>query len=486
MSNMASALKMNKGTQRLIASADIKHHIFPLSLFLTREELMNSVRYGAKNIWIRITELDNGTLRFAIEDNGSGKADPVRLSSPAEANGGGTARYGAGLHIARLKRGNLGDSWSAAWKEAGTDEASCMRDDTQVRTLPIPFEKYHPWSKATDHGFIHTSIIQPTKLGSVALSEIAQNLREIVCGSMFPATLASVEIDITVTDKAGKVVSQANSKAEKWVSFEEAVLSAPGTQVWDKKTMMRGNVRTTVTYAEVKLKGRNGCIKDFPNYGAVNAPHAMIGQEGFFVADMPLHEALERPKHGSAMYRKYMFVEFDLVGSTDVTALPTPASTKTSYLSECQTYRDCMKDVRGAQPSKWASWNKTTPEASPAISDASSPDVAPAPAPAKKKPGRPPKAKPAPAPEPAPAPAPAPDAPAPKKTRIVIRKKGASPAPAQAPVPEPEPAPEPAPAPEVDEAVVPVVDPDVEWFHTVVARMRGVLERYPDLRTGLV
>jgi hypothetical protein len=304
---MSSLSKMTKGTQRLIASADIKHHIFPLSLFLTREELMNSVRYGAKNIWIRITELPDGTLRFAVEDNGNGKADPTRLSSPAEANGGGTARYGAGLPVTRLKRGAISDAWSTAWKEEGKEEANCMGDDTQVRTLPIPFPKYHPWSKSTDHGFIHTSIIQPAKLGSVSLSEIAPTLREIVCASMLPATLGGVEIDITVTDKAGKVVSHANSKVEKWVSFEEAVLKAPDTKLWLEKVIMRGKVRITVKYVEIKLK-RNGHIKDFPHYGAVNAPHAMIGQEGFVVADMPLHDALAREKHGASMYRKYMFI----------------------------------------------------------------------------------------------------------------------------------------------------------------------------------
>jgi hypothetical protein len=481
---MASTLKMTKGTQRLIASADIKHPIFTLPLFLLREELMNSVRYEAENIWIRITEVPDGTLRFTVEDNGNGKADAARLSSPAEANGGGTSRYGAGLPVTRLKRGNLSDPWSVAWKEEGKEEANCMGDDTQVRTLPIPFPKYHPWSKPTDHGFIHTSIIQPAKLGSVSLPEIAQTLREITCGSMLPATLDGVEIDITVTDKEGKVVSHANSKADKWVSFEEAVLKAPDTKLWLEKVIVRGKVRITVKYVEVKLK-RNTCIKDFPHYGAVNSPYAMLAQEGFVVADMPLHEALAREKHGASMYRKYMFVEFSLVGSTDVADLPTPASTKTSYLSDCQTYRDCMKDVRDNTPSGWAKWNKSTPEVSPATSGASSPDAtpapAPAPAPAKKKPGRPSKVKPVAEPvlEPKPEPVPEPtqEAAVPKKAKIIIRKRGVSPPSAPAPPPLSDPTPE---------VVVPLVDPDVEWFHTVAARMRVVLERYPELRTGLL
>jgi hypothetical protein len=39
------------------------------------------------------------------------------------------------------------------------------------------------------------------------------------------------------------------------------------------------------------------------------------------------------------------------------------------------------------------------------------------------------------------------------------------------------------PAPEQVHVVIPAVDPDVDWFHSVLDRMRSVLERHPELRS---
>ena len=470
---MATLSKMTLGTQRLIANADIKHHYFPLSLFLFREELMNSVRYNAKRIWILATELPDGSVQFRVQDDGTGDASRDRLSGPAASNGGGTARYGAGLPITRLKRGNEGDAWSVAWKKAGTDRVEIMTNDLEVSRLRLS-DPDQPWTAPEDHGFVHTTVIRPAKLEGVTLATLAPTLREITCVSTQKATLQGLEISIEVKDKTGATVAKVNSKdaADPWITFKEAVEQRTNTKVWATTTITRGSVRITVSYVEVKGLKKGEFIHGFPHYGAVGAPHAMLAMEGFVVADMPLHQALDRKEHGSSQNKKYLFATFDLVeGETDVERLPRPASTKTSFVPDCPIYQDCMEQIRNARPPKWADWKKDAPESPPSSDGGSEPTAPP------KKRGRPAKVA-APAPAPAPEPAPAPK-PAPAKLKIRKAKVAAAlPAEPVVMVPEPAVAPEvavPEPAP--------VVDADVEWFRTVQERLRGLFERHPELRT---
>jgi hypothetical protein len=474
---------MTKGTQRTLAHADIKHHIFPVALFLTREELMNSVRYNAKNLWIEILELADGNFTMRVMDDGTGDADKNRLTGPAESNGEGTARYAAGLPITRLKRANPGDVWSAAWKKAGEKHATCMDNNFEISKCPLAgMGEFHPWTKESDHGFVHTTPLRREKLNGVEPKDLVATLREILCASMTPAVLARLSVTVQVKTKDG-VVSEENSVKDKWRTLEQALRASQGMRIWEEKTIHVGDVVMRVVYLEMAQKTK---LIDFPHYGQAGTPHAMLVMDEFTIADMPLHVALKRKAHGSSFNRRYLLVTFSLrEGVDNVELLPTPASTKTSFLPDCAIYAACMKAVTAGQPKGWAKW-EAAPDSPP--SDGPAPAPAPEPPAPKKKRGRP-----AATPPPAAALPPGPERlqaaagggtppppEAPKKTRIVIRKKAASPP--AAPAPEPEP----APAPEVAEAVVPVVDPDVEWFHTVVARMRGVLERYPDLRTGLV
>jgi hypothetical protein len=489
---------MTKGTQRLIAAADIKHHLFPMSLFLIREELMNSVRYNAKNIWIRMTERADGSVRIQVEDNGTGDASRERLSAPAETNGGGTSRYGAGLWVTRLKRG--GDQWSVAWKVAGSDRATGITnaDNNAVTSYLLGDRAIHPWLHKEQHGFIHTSTILPAKLEGVKLADVAATLREIMCASMAPNTLKNVMIDITVTNASGSVVSQMNSKADKWVTFEEAVFSRPDTVVWARTVIPFGSMNITATFAEIKLKKKKNLdyIKDFPHYGALSAPHAMLSQEGFTVADMRLHEALNKKPHPSSYNKKYMFVTFDLIdGETDVELLPTPASTKTSFLSDCPRYIECMAAVRANQPTGWAIWKKSEPDASPVSSVASPVTPVPVePVPAKKR-GRPAKPKsPVSVPEVlVPEPVAIGAGAGPPKVKVPLKmrkiKTVIAPAPKPAPVELP-----PSPLPETPKTipveappavVVPTVDLELVWFHESAARLRALFERYPGLKSSL-
>lgn len=370
---------MTKGTQRTISKADIKHHIFPVALFLTREELMNSVRYNAKNMWIEILELANGNFTMRVMDDGTGDADELRLAGPAESNGGGTARYGAGLLITRLKRANEGDFWSVAWKKEGGKYAKHMNGESNTTTCPLTgMSEFHPWTKESDHGFVHTTALLREKLQGVEAKDLIPMLREIVCTSMTPETLARLNVTIQVKTKDG-IVSEENSVKDKWRTLEQALRDSHGVRIWAEKTIHVGEVVMRVAYLEMAQKTK---LVDFPHYGQTGTPHAMLAMEEFTIADMPLHVALKRKAHGSSFNRRYLLVAFSLrEGVNDVELLPTPASTKTGFLPECRIYAACMDAVKAHQPEGWAKWEKAA-AASP-TSDGSVP--APEPAAPKKK-----------------------------------------------------------------------------------------------------
>lgn len=381
---MATQSKMNKGTERLIANADIKHHLFPIPLFLIREELMNSHRYGAKNVWIRLQERPDGTILMSVRDNGSGQADVERLKSPAESNGGGTSRYAAGLPIAQLKRGNQDDPWSVAWKKAGDEEAKYMTNDRVETKAPVPFARYHPWTNSSEHGFVHTTTLRPEKLQGLTLAQLLPTLREIICGSLCPDTLKSMCIDIKVEDKAGTLVATSNStdKSDPWRTFEEVVTGSQSKVI--TKVSRSGNVKITAKFViagkglfthSVKKITKGGkqmrntsIIPHFPNYGAISSPHGFFLQEGFIIADLPLDDALDLISH--SLNYHYLFAEFSLLDRPasgpltreEVEKLPTPASTKTGYLKTCPIYTACMDVLKANKPpnAEWLAWEATT------------------------------------------------------------------------------------------------------------------------------
>jgi hypothetical protein len=446
---MASQSKMNKGTERLIACADIKHHIFPVPLFLIREELMNSARYGAKNVWIRFQENADGTIRMTVRDDGSGRADADRLKSPAETNGGGTSRYAAGLPIAQLKRGNQDDTWSAAWKRTGEEMAMFMTNDRVETKVCVPFPKYHPWTKTSESGFIHETTLRPEKIPGVKLSDLLPLLREIICGSMRPQTLKCMCIDIAVIDNTGKVVAASTStdKSDPWHTFEEVITGSSsrvitkilrfGDVVMTAKFVIAGKALFTDNVKKLTKGGQNrntDIIPHFPNYGAISSPHSFFSQEGFVIADLPLDDALDLISH-SLNYR-YLFVDFSLDGKAagpltreDVEKLPTPASTKTGYLKSCPIYMGCMSVLKNGKPpsAEWLSWDATAQVHRAAVTPAPPPTVA-------------------------------------KPTKVVT------------PVAKPPLPPAPLPPPPPPQVVaVPVIDPDVQWVRDNQLRLKKPL-----------
>lgn len=375
---------MNKGTERLIACADIKHRIFPSPLFLSREELMNSARHGATYIRFQFKELADGRVQLTAEDDGRGDANVARLQSPSEVNGGGTSRYAAGLSIARLKRGGPDAVWSAAWKQMGEDEARYMTNDRVETKTAIPFAKYHPWIEKRQHGFIHMSTIRSDNLEGLELENLIPTMREILCTSMRPETLKALRVEVVVEDKTGKLIGSSMSTDERdpWKTFEE-VVTGPASKVMTKQFRC-GDMLVTVKYviagkslysSTVKKADKGGrkrtieFIPHFPNYGVVSSSTAFISQEGFVVEDSPLAEALEQISH-SLNYR-YMFVDFSLAERTtagpltseEVEQLPTPASTKTGYLKSCPIYQAAMLKARTEKPptAEWLSWDATAP-----------------------------------------------------------------------------------------------------------------------------
>jgi len=398
--NTASNL-LPKGTERTFAHMDIQHQHFPISLFLTREVLMDNVRHQATEVRFTYEEQPSGDYKVTIRDNGDGNAVPERLIAPAETSGVGTARYGFGLRIYRLKNAGQEEPFSFTWKKTG-DAFFHMLEQNSNTAKPMNAVPGAQWSTIESHGFTMTHTLLRKNLEGLSPSAIAPTLREIMCMSMTPETLAGIRIHVEVLDKTGVPVCEApktkagkepkkpkkgvvtgivDSVEDKWQSLLQVLEeNHEGEFPSMQHTLSKKAVATARFYKLSSPPPKSKYLKEtMPTYTNKNAHHALVVQDGF-VTDIPLANALDRAPHASSMNGRYLVLSverplesIELPNEAELSAdevfeekerirqdsILIPASSKLTFVGE--TYTEALEFVRKEKPSGWVHFEKKKP-----------------------------------------------------------------------------------------------------------------------------
>lgn len=373
---MSTSTRITPGTERLISCADIKPQAYPLSLELSKEEFMNSKRHGASKVDVTFRENEK-TSYYEIEYrcNSTGDANRERLLSPSALNGGGTSRYAAGLPVARLKRGNPGDAFQVLWKKTGEPwyyEINNTEDGTVPKRLDMAGS---PWSSDTEHGFVHRCVLRKETLekfgdaAGVKIDGIVPAIREICCVGMMPETLESLDITVTVFKQDGSMVDTSNSKKQKWMPFETALMQVNDRVKINQTVSHPATLQLTAKtrYLRVVVP-RNTSLPGFPRYGVTKTSWAFIGADGFYTA-IPTKDALDRSLHGASLNGRLMFTVLTSTGGVE--SYPTPASTKNGFLGTCPIYRKVLKAINDGKPTGYGVYTPTDTE--PAVSPVEQP-----------------------------------------------------------------------------------------------------------------
>lgn len=414
----SSPLPLSKGTERALECIDLKHTIFPVSLYLTREVIMDNIRHNAKNVKITYNQLPNDDFKVSIVDDGDGKAEAGRLIAPAEGNGLGTSRYGHGLRIYRLKSAGRDEPWTATWKAAG-DSFYHSLNESSVNSKPNSLEEGGLWETKESHGFSFETKFKFENLkGKHEPSQIAPMLREILCLSMTPETLASVHIHIEVLDKEGnpfyeklpevklnkdgkprkskkaltaKCLGIADSVSENWKSILTVLEENHKGEFPSSTFKLSSEATLNASYYIINAQGNKKPANEFmPNYTSKNANFALIVQDGF-ITELPLTEALKLAPHPASQNGRFVVMKVDrpletipIPDEDKLTAeqamrkreairqdsILEPASSKITFIGK--NYEEALNKIRSEKPSGWVVYQKK--ESTPSNSDGSESD----------------------------------------------------------------------------------------------------------------
>jgi hypothetical protein len=397
MKSTASRL-LPKGTERTLAHMDIQHPNFPTSLYLTREVLMNDVRHKATEVNFTYKEQPSGDFLVTIRDNGDGNADYQRLISPAEESGLGTARYGAGLCMYRVKNSGEYAPFSFSWKKPGDTFYHVLEQNSSIpKTMNAVAGS--EWQTVESHGFRMTHILLRKALNEVKPSQIAHKFREIMCLSMTPETLSSIRIHIEVLDKTGALYTEpvmtkagkepkkqkkpvvtgiADSVDEKWKTLLEILQdNHVGDFPSAHHTLSKKAVANAKYFRLAPPPPKMKCLSpNMPSYTNKNAQHALFVQEGF-VTDAELKTALKRSAHAASMNGRFVVLHVDRpletievpneseLSEDEVFAqkerirqdsILEPTSSKVTF--EGETYIEALEFIRKQKPSGWIQFEK--------------------------------------------------------------------------------------------------------------------------------
>jgi hypothetical protein len=410
---MTTTIPPSKGVERAFAHMDIQHKHFPVSLFLTREVLMDNVRHSAKEVKFLYQEQPSGDFHVTIRDSGDGNALVDRLIAPAEVSGLGTARYGFGLRMYRLQNAGEDEKFSFSWKKEGDAFFHILEQNTTT-AKPMNAVPGSLWDTVDSHGFSMTHTLRREKLYGLDPSMIAPTLREIFCMSTTPETLASIRIRVEVLDKTGapyceplkkatkpkkedqtpkkeakkpkkpkvvkkgKVTGIVDSVDEKWTSLLKVLEDNHDGEFPSARQVLSKKAIATAKYYKLKQPPpKTRCLVPFmPTYTRKNAQFALFVQDGF-VTDVPITKALGRNDHGSSLNGRYVVISVDrpvetieLQSEKGLTvdqifaekerirqeSILIPASSKLSFVEA--TYTEVLEFLRNQKPPNWAAFAK--------------------------------------------------------------------------------------------------------------------------------
>ena len=367
-----SSSRYNVAQARKDRSAAVIHPFFPMALFLLKESITNSIRFGASVFNISFTWNESfQAWKVETQDDGSGDADFDRMNGPAEDNGESTSRYGFG-DWARQVFGDASNELPAARiaKKAG-EEYACSVVTGPIPILWDPRDLYYmdpkcPFKSVESHGFYNMNHIHKNAIPGISVDDLLAVFREIVTVGFDQDILDALCINVFIN---GEIVS--NSLDPKWDSYETALMKKAGITV-------NNDGMTTKTAGDVKLvvhKVRQigtGLIPNFPNYGkrSMDTSLAFFFQDGILIEEQPVYQAIGLAQHPTSQNGCKAFVRLELTDpNLPATSLPTPASTKTSYIPTCPVYMACMAALAKVRDTKWITPKPRTPALPPTAED---------------------------------------------------------------------------------------------------------------------
>jgi hypothetical protein len=340
-------------------STAVSHAFFPLAIYLLKESITNSIRFGASLFNIKFTwnKILNA-WKVETQDNGTGNADFDRMNGPSENDGDDTSRYGFGDWARQV----FGDP--TVWMPDGGLPARRISKKAgekyadSIITGPLPNfwsptkifycdTEESPFEPNVDsHGFYNMTHIAASEITNVTDRNLLEIFREIVTVGFNQEKLDALRITVSING-----VQVADSHADKWISLENALIAQMGVLVNDD-----GVVETSA--GDVKIRAHRmrhmlGIIPNFPKYGQrlMDTSLMFMFQGGIMIEERKTHEVLGLAMNASNQQGCIAFVDFSLADPRKpVTCLPTPAATKTAYRAQCPIYLACraeLKKIRG-------------------------------------------------------------------------------------------------------------------------------------------
>ncbi len=405
--------KVSGGVDRSFESIDVRHPLFPVSLYLGRERLYNSCRHGAKKVDVLFRKRDADTFSLEVKDTSDGRADVNRLLEPSEESGATTSQYAFGERIWRLKASERSRPSTYAWKKEGDMFYTVLTQAAgryKIETLNIGPDSI--WTKPEDHGFYSKFDLLIDRLEGRDATEIVPLLRSIMCMTLTQSILDEMHIHIEVRNEDGellmeqvktgkptksgkprkmrepRVVGLADSKEERWKSLVKVIRDNPHDDFTTIEA--EGTLKTGATI-KIEYSRLKPCDKPYydglKEYTEKKASAVLVVMHGF-VVPIPLPEALGKAAHPASQNGRFAIITITPpVLSPEKTAgksaleiehlhqksQPTLASSKVTFLGSCPVYQEMLTFLRQMKPSLWDAFVKRSGAASDSESSTSSP-----------------------------------------------------------------------------------------------------------------
>lgn len=416
MSNTVSRnSKVSGGVERSFESIDVRHPLFPVSLYLIRERFYNSYRHGATKVLVFLQKLPSGNFIFKIRDTSDGNADVNRLLEPAEESGATSSQYGFGERILRYKTSGRDGRSIYAWKKKGDMFYTFLEQENgRYKTASINLSPEGIWTSPEEHGFYSEMEFLRDRLEDRSPEDIVPIIRSVLCMSLTQAVLDSIHIRIEVRNVAGeilrehvnpgkptkagkprkvregRIVGVSDSRDDNWKSLVEILEDNQLEEYETVEGVLGSGAKIEVQYTCLKhCEGKTyyDGLKEYTEKKAC----AVLVQMHDFIVPIPLPEALGKAPHPASQNGRFVIVKAtpatltpeDRVGKTQLEiehisqkSMMTLASSKVTFLSTCRIYQEMIRFIRENKPAGWDAWKKESPASSPA----SSPARVPAPA----------------------------------------------------------------------------------------------------------
>jgi hypothetical protein len=389
--------KVSGGVERSFESIDVRHPIYPVALYLTRERLYNSYRHGAKKVVILFQQLKNNNFRLVCRDTSDGKADVSRLLEPAEESGMTSSQYGFGERIWRLKSSGRENPSKYAWKKAGDMFYTFLdQKDGKYQTASVNLSAEEIWTSPEEHGFYSEMEFLYDRLEGRSPEEIVPLLRSILCMTLTPAVLGTMHIRIEVRNqdgellrehinpgkptKSGKprkvreagVIGVSDSKEDKWKTLVEILEANPVEDYDCAEGVLESGANVKISYLRLKPCEGKTYYEGHKEYTEKKASAVLVQMHNFIVP-IPLPEALGKAPHPASQNGRFAIIKITPPSLTDTElkgkspleiehihqkSMPTLASSKVTFLPSCPNYQEVIHFLRDSKPARWDAFIK--------------------------------------------------------------------------------------------------------------------------------